>query len=70
MPAPTAQPTSLRDRIASFDHALTADDLAHLFQVEKNTIYVKARAGDIPSFRIGDSVRFDPKHITDWLDRQ
>lgn len=70
MPAATTQPLSVRDRIASFDHALTADDLSKLFAVEPDSIYKKARAGDIPSFRIGTSVRFDPKQIIDWLDRQ
>jgi excisionase family DNA binding protein len=68
MPATVA--VSLRDRIAAYQTALTAEDIAKLFQVEKDSIYKKARTGDIPSFRIGTSVRFDPKQLADWLDRQ
>lgn len=69
---PVVEPAvlSIRERIAAFNRALTADELSTLFAVEPDSIYKKARAGDIPSFRIGTSVRFDPKQIIDWLDRQ
>jgi len=30
----------------------------------------QAKAGRIPSFRIGTCVRFEPKTLADWLRRQ
>lgn len=34
----------------------------------KLTIYQWARAGKIPSVRLGNLVRFDPERIQAWLD--
>lgn len=60
---------SLADRIRAFDRAMTVKDVAKLFSVEKGTIYKRARSGDIPSFRVGTSVRFDPKALADWHEK-
>jgi excisionase family DNA binding protein len=61
---------SLPDRIASIKHALKAEELAEILSVSKITIFKRAKAGKIPSFRIGSAVRFDPKSVADWLRRQ
>lgn len=61
---------SLRDRIIAFDGALTAKDVSKLLQMDTDTIYKAARRGEIPSFRIGTSVRFDPKNLAEWYERQ
>ncbi len=58
---------SLADQIERTGHALTADDLAKLLSVSRITIFKQAKAGRIPSFRIGTSVRFDPKAVARWL---
>ena len=57
----------LADRIEKVGHALTARDLARLLNVSAITIFKHAAAGRIPSFRIGTSVRFDPKSVADWI---
>ena len=72
MPTTTTrqQPVSLRDKIIAFDKALTAQELANLFSLDRDTIYKQARAGSIPNFRVGTSIRFDPKTLCEWLDKQ
>lgn len=61
------QPLALADRIERFGHALTATQLAAVLAVSKIVIYKLAKAGRLPSFRIGTCVRFDPKAVAAWL---
>ena len=63
-------PISVRDRIAQFGKALNAEQLADILGVSEITIYKQAKAGRIPSFRIGTCVRFCPKTVADWIARQ
>lgn len=57
----------LAERIERIEGALTADQLAKLLGVSKITIFKQAKAGRIPSFRIGTCVRFDPRAVATWL---
>ena len=63
-------PIALVERIERTGHALTADDLAGLLSVSRITVFKHAKAGRIPSFRIGTSVRFCPKAVANWLRSQ
>ena len=63
----TTQPLSLADRIERIGRALTAAELASMLTVSRITIFKQAKAGRIPSFRIGTCVRFDPKTVAQWL---
>ena len=58
---------TLADRIERMGRALNAEELAELLNVSKITIFKQAKAGRIPSFRIGTCVRFDPKAVANWL---
>jgi excisionase family DNA binding protein len=51
-------------------HTLRADELAHVLTVSRITIFKQAKAGRIPSFRIGTCVRFDPRTTAEWLRKQ
>ena len=62
----TAEPMSLPDRIERIGRALTADELASMLTVSRITIFKQAKAGRIPSFRIGTCVRFDPTSVARW----
>jgi len=64
------EPLSLIERIKNMDHAMTADELAEILAVSPVTIFKHAKAGRIPSFRIGTCVRFDPHSVAEWLRRQ
>jgi excisionase family DNA binding protein len=63
----TVEPMSLPDRIERVGRALTANELASMLTVSRITIFKQAKAGLIPSFRIGTCVRFDPKSVAQWL---
>jgi len=49
---------------------LTPDEVAAMLQIKRKTLVVKARNGEIPSFRVGKLVRFDPAEIDRWLNNQ
>lgn len=68
-PNSRTEPLSLADRIERMGRALTATELAEMLTVSKITIFKQAKAGRIPSFRIGTCVRFDPHSVAQWLRR-
>jgi excisionase family DNA binding protein len=65
----STEPLSLADRIERIERALTANELAEMLTVSKITIFKQAKAGRIPSFRVGSCVRFDPRAVAQWLRR-
>ena len=58
---------SITQRIENFGRALTAPELAALLAVHVLTIYRLAKSGRIPCFRIGSSLRFDPRAVANYL---
>jgi len=60
---------TLAERIERMERALNAEELAAFLNVSKITIFKQAKAGRIPSFRIGTCVRFDPRAVSQWLRR-
>jgi excisionase family DNA binding protein len=58
---------SLVERLRTMDRLLTAPQLAALLGLHRLTLYTKARAGKIPSLRVGDAIRFDPVEIANYL---
>ncbi len=65
----STEPLSLADRTERMGRALTANELAEMLTVSRVTIFKQAKAGRIPSFRIGTCVRFDPRSVAQWLRR-
>jgi excisionase family DNA binding protein len=65
----STEPLSLADRIERIGRALTANELAEMLTVSKITVFKQAKAGRIPSFRVGTCVRFDPRSVAQWLRR-
>ncbi|MCU1219840.1 MAG: DNA-binding protein, partial [Candidatus Angelobacter sp.] len=66
---PTSE-NSIANQIEHTGHAVTAEELADILSVPRITTFKQAKAGRIPSFRIGTCVRFDPKTTADWLRKQ
>ena len=56
----------IASRFAAFDHALKINEVADVLGFNKKTIERMARAGRIPSFKIGNQVRFDPRLLAEW----
>ena len=50
--------------------ALTAKQLSAMLNISPKTVFKLAKAGRIPSFRVGSAVRFDARHVIDWLREQ
>jgi excisionase family DNA binding protein len=49
---------------------LRVADVAELTQLSPSTIYQWAETGRIPSFRLGNRVRFDSGEIRQWLEKK
>ena len=64
---PGVEARSIADQVELYRHALEASELADLLAASKVTIFKLAKAGRIPSFRVGTCVRFDPRKVADWL---
>jgi excisionase family DNA binding protein len=47
--------------------AMKAAEVASLLGISRTEAYRLAESGRIPSFRIGCSVRFDPRAVARWL---
>ena len=62
--------TLTRKLLRSAKGALTAKQLAEVLNISPKTVFKLAKAGRIPSFRIGTAVRFDARLIVDWLRKQ
>jgi excisionase family DNA binding protein len=46
---------------------MTAEQLAKYLQLDEQTIYRKARSGEIPVVHIGKTLRFKKDVVDDWL---
>jgi excisionase family DNA binding protein len=68
MPKPKNPLPTLREKLASFDGAIGADEIARLLQTSRHTIYLWVRDNRIPHFRLNGSLRSDPALIADWID--
>ena len=58
---------SLIERIEAMEAALTVEALGSLLTTSSKTLYKAIKAGRIPSFRIGGSIRLDPAEVAAWL---
>lgn len=50
-----------------YQEVMTAEQLAKYLQLDEQTIYRKARAGEIPAVHIGKALRFKKDVIDGWL---
>jgi excisionase family DNA binding protein len=51
------------------ERLLTAADLADLLAMSPDTIIDWAAAGRVPSFKLGQAVRFRESEVLDWLEQ-
>ena len=68
--SPETPQQSIADQIEKIEYALTAKQVATFLQVSERLIYQQAKRGQLPSFKIGDARRFDPKIVARWLRKQ
>ena len=58
---------SLPQRIERIRRAMTAAEVAELLCISPVTVYRMANTGQLPNFKVGTAVRFDPRAVADWL---
>jgi excisionase family DNA binding protein len=69
MPSPQYRNNlAIVEQLERIDHALTVKELAPILSMSETKLYDMARAGRIPSYRIGGGVRFDPRAVARWLE--
>ncbi len=49
---------------------LTVREAAGLLRISDRTLWTLTSQGEIPSVRVGRSVRYDPVDLTRWIDAQ
>jgi excisionase family DNA binding protein len=54
-------------RRAAMESMMTARQVADLLGVHENWVYDQAVAGDLPSYKLGGSRRFDPEELRGWI---
>jgi excisionase family DNA binding protein len=47
---------------------MTVEEAAEFLGVGRNTLYLAAREGRIPSFKVGALIRFDLDELRAWLE--
>lgn len=57
-------------RVSRDRGAMTAKEVAQMLGISPKTVFKLARAGRMPSFRIGTAVRFEAMLVIDWLRQQ
>ncbi len=57
----------LEELIESRKSALKVDEVARILNVSQRLIYQLVAVGEIPHFKVGSAVRFEPKALSDWL---
>jgi excisionase family DNA binding protein len=57
----------LAEQVEGLNRALSVSELAALLNLNERTIRDKVKQGQIPYFRIGMTIRFDPKQLASWL---
>lgn len=50
-----------------YQEVMTAEQLAKYLQLDEQTVYRKARSGEIPAVHIGRALRFKKDVIDGWL---
>ena len=58
---------NLIEELEARSGGMKVSDLAAILGVDDKHIYRMAARGQLPSFRVGGAVRFDPQEVAKWL---
>lgn len=45
------------------NNSLTPEEVARILQITRNTVYELVKRGELPAFRVGRKIRFDPRDV-------
>jgi excisionase family DNA binding protein len=51
----------------NFTALLRAEEVADILNIGKSTVYLRIKCGDIPSIRVGSSVRVLPEDLANYI---
>ena len=60
----------IAEQIEKLEHAMSVADVSKVLQLHSKTIRRQMRSNGLPYFKVGKTVRFDPKSIATWLRKQ
>jgi excisionase family DNA binding protein len=66
-PADDNGPRDLVARLKLHPGAIRVSELARILTMSRTTLYQMVEDGRIPHYRLGDSIRFDPVRVSNWL---
>jgi excisionase family DNA binding protein len=66
---PESSQGSIADCIMNTGYALTVSELAQILNVSRGFLYRLAASGKVPYLRVGNAIRFDPKSVAAWLQK-
>ena len=58
---------TLTQILAQTNHYLDVNLIAELLGVQAETIYRYCKENNLPHIKISNSLRFDPRHVSEWL---
>ena len=61
---------AFEELVASRKSAMTVAQVAEILSVSQRLIYQLVAAGEVPHFRVGAAVRFEPKTLSAWLNEK
>ena len=59
--------TPRKDSEPMLSDVMTVSEVAEYLRVNPQTVYRKAKAGEMPVLRIGRAIRFRKSELEDWL---
>jgi excisionase family DNA binding protein len=54
------------ETIENMDTLLTVEALGKLLAISPKTLYKVIKAGRLPAYRLGDSIRLEPSDVVKW----
>ena len=52
------------------DDALTAEEVAEMLRVSKNSVYRLAQSGELASYRVGRKLRFTLRDVEEYIQKR
>ena len=65
--SPSQGTETIIERLMMQRQALSLSQVASLLNLGLNTVYTMARAGRLPAYKLGSTLRCDPVELSRWL---
>jgi len=62
--------STVQPSLSQAPQLLTPRETAKALAISERTLWALTQQGDIPVVRIGRSVRYDPRDLNEWIEKQ